>query len=194
MLSYFVIVFWLFFFNVGQLISYQDQVNCWMGFSCKITLSVIQIWWSSYYSSSSSRLFISYLLQDFSSSHPNLVITFQFGNYSVRVNCHEQLYSTLARDRVANFLRSSLLISYWLLGFVFASLLEVWIELLSYWSRLIDFTSSSSRLFVGYLLLNISLSVIQIWSSHFCLAIIVWESIVANCCIRHWHETGLGTF
>ncbi len=83
-----VIDFWLFFFNVGWLISsYQDQVNCWMGFSCKISLSVIQIWWSIYYSSSLSWLFISYLLQDFSSSHPNLVITFLFGNYSVRVNC-----------------------------------------------------------------------------------------------------------
>ena len=81
--------FWLLFFNVGWLISYQDQVNCWTGFSCKISLSVIQIWWSSYYSSSSSQLFIGYLLQDFSSSHPNLVITFLFGNYSVRVNCCE---------------------------------------------------------------------------------------------------------
>ncbi len=87
--SYFVIVFWLIFFNVGWLISYQDQVNCWMGFSCKISLSAIQIWWSSCYSSSSSPLFTSYLLQDFSSSHPNLVITFLFGNYSVRVNCRE---------------------------------------------------------------------------------------------------------
>ncbi len=87
MLFYFVIVFWLFVFNVGWLISHQDQVNCWRGFSCKISLSVVQIWWSSYYSSSSSWLFIGYLLQDFSSSHPNLVITFLFGNYSVRVNC-----------------------------------------------------------------------------------------------------------
>ncbi len=81
--------FWLLFFNVGWLISYQDQVNCWTGFSCKSSLSVIQIWWSSHYSSSSSWLFIGYLLQDFSSSHPNLVITFLFGNYSVRVNCRE---------------------------------------------------------------------------------------------------------
>ena len=89
MLFYFVVVFWLLFFNVGWLISYQKQVKCWMGFSCKITLSVIQIWWSSYYSSSSSRLFISYLLQDFSSSHSNLVITFLFGDYSVRVNYGE---------------------------------------------------------------------------------------------------------
>ncbi len=79
--------FWLLFFNVGRLISYQDQVKCWMGFSCKISLSVVQIWWLSYYSSSSSQLFIGYLLQDFSSSHPNLVITFLFGDYSVRVNC-----------------------------------------------------------------------------------------------------------
>ncbi len=87
MLSYFVIVFWLLFFNAGWLIPYQDQVNCWMGFSCKISLSVFQIWWLSYYSSSSSWLFIGYLLQDFSSNHPNLVIIFLFGNYSVRVNC-----------------------------------------------------------------------------------------------------------
>jgi hypothetical protein len=71
--------FWL-FFNVGQLISYQDQVNYWTSFSCKISLSFIQIWWSIYYSSSSSWLFIGYLLQDFSSSRPNLVITFLFGN------------------------------------------------------------------------------------------------------------------
>ncbi len=54
-----------------------------MGFSCKISLSVVQIWWSSYYSSNSSQLFIGYLLKDFSSSHPNLVITFLFSNYSV---------------------------------------------------------------------------------------------------------------
>jgi hypothetical protein len=38
----------------------------------------------------------------------------------------------LAQDRVVNFLRSSLLISYWLLRFVFVSLLEVWIELLQH--------------------------------------------------------------
>ncbi len=82
-----LLFFWLFFFNVGWLISYQDQVNCWTGFSCKISFLVIQIWWLSYYSSSSSWLFIGCLLQDFSSSHPNLVITFLFGNYSVRVNC-----------------------------------------------------------------------------------------------------------
>ncbi len=81
--------FWLFFFNAGWLSSYQDQFNCWTGFSCKISLSVIQIWWSSYYSSSSRQLFIGYLLQVFSSSHPNLVITFLFGNYSVRVDCRE---------------------------------------------------------------------------------------------------------
>ncbi len=184
MLSYFLIVFLLFFFNVGWLISYQNQLNCWTGFSCKMLLSVVQMWWSSYYSSGSSRLFIGYLLQDFSSSHPNLVVTFLLGNYSVRVNCRELLYLALTRDRVANFLRLSLLNSYWLLGFVFASLLKVWIELLKHWSRLIDFTSSSSRLFVGYLL-QVSLSVIQIWSSHFCLAIIVGEPIVANSCI--WH-------
>jgi hypothetical protein len=88
MLSYFVIVLWLFFFNVGWLISYQNQVNCWTGFSCKISLLVIQIWWSIYYS--------------LSWSHCLLVIS-----------C------------------------------------------------------------------KISLPAIQIWSSHFCLAIIVWESIVA---------------
>ncbi len=100
----FCIFFLLFFFNVGWLISYQDQVNCWTGFSCKISLSVIQIWWSIYYSPSSSQLFIGYFLQDFSSSHLNLVITFLFGNYSVRVNCRKYLYSALTQDRVANFL------------------------------------------------------------------------------------------
>ncbi len=89
MLSYFVIVFWLLFFNVDGLISYQDQVNCWMGFSCKISLSVVQIRWSSYYSSSSSWLFICDLLQDFPSSHPNLVIIFLIGKYSVGVICRE---------------------------------------------------------------------------------------------------------
>ncbi len=41
MLSYFVIVFLLIFFNAGLLISYQDQVNCWTGFSCKISLPVV---------------------------------------------------------------------------------------------------------------------------------------------------------
>ncbi len=70
-----------------RLISYQDQVNCWTGFTYKISLPVVQTWMSIDYSSSSSWLFIAYLLQDFSSSHPNLVITFLFGNYSVRVNC-----------------------------------------------------------------------------------------------------------
>ncbi len=135
MLSYFVTVFWLLFFNADWLISYQDQVNCWMGFFCKISLSVAQIRWLSYYSSRSSWLFIGYLLQDFSSNHPNLVITFLFGNYSMRVNCCEYLYLALTQDRVTNFLRLSLLISYWLLGFVFAPLLEVWIELLKNWDR-----------------------------------------------------------
>ncbi len=53
------------------------------------SLSVFQIWWSSYYSSSWSQLFICYPLQDFSSSHPNLVITFLFGNDRVRVNCRK---------------------------------------------------------------------------------------------------------
>ncbi len=43
MLSYFVIVFCLSFFNAGQLISHQVQVNCWMVISCKISLPV-QIW------------------------------------------------------------------------------------------------------------------------------------------------------
>ncbi len=178
MLSYFVIVSWLFFFNVCWLIYHQDQVNCWTGFSCKVSLSVVQIWWSSYYSSSSSWLLISYLLQDFSSSHPNLVITFLFGNYSVRVICRKLLYSALTQDRVANFLRSSLLISYWLLGFVFASLLEVWIELSKHWNRLIDFASSLSLLFVGYLLQDFS-------SSHPNLVITFLfgnYSVRVNCC------------
>ncbi len=85
--------------------------------------------------------------------------------------------------------------------------------------RLIDFLSRSSQLLDGLLLqdfsfscsnsvvellsikfiywlslANLSLPVIQIWSLHFCLAIIVWQSIVANSCIRHWHKTGLQTF
>ncbi len=85
----FDIVFWFTFFNAGWLISYQDQVNCWTGFSCKISLLVVQIWWSIDYSSSSSWLIVGYLLRNFSSIHPNLVITFLFGNYSVRVNCRE---------------------------------------------------------------------------------------------------------
>jgi hypothetical protein len=61
MLSYFVIVF----------LSYP--------FQCRLTDFV----------SSSSQLLDRLLLQDFSSSCPNLVITFLFGNYSVRVNCGE---------------------------------------------------------------------------------------------------------
>ncbi len=76
---------------------------------------------------------------------------------------------------------------------MFASLLEVWIELLKQWGRSIDL----HQIQVNCLLVitcKISLPVIQIWSSHFCLAIIVWESIVANSCILHWHETGFQTF
>ncbi len=57
-LSYFVIVFWLIFFNAG----FFDFL------------------------SRSSHLLDELLLQDFSSSHPNLVITFLLSNYSVRVN------------------------------------------------------------------------------------------------------------
>ncbi len=71
--------------------------------------------------SSSSQLLHGLFLQNFSSSRPNLVITFLFANFSARVICGKLLYSALARDRVANFLRSSLLIPYWLLRFVFAS-------------------------------------------------------------------------
>ncbi len=41
---FFVIVFWLAFFNAGWLIFYQDQNNCWTSFSCKISLPVVQIW------------------------------------------------------------------------------------------------------------------------------------------------------
>ncbi len=37
--------------------------------------------------SRSSQLLDGLLLQDFSSSHPNLVITFLSSNYSVRVDC-----------------------------------------------------------------------------------------------------------
>ncbi len=71
--------------------------------------------------------------------------------------------------------------------------MEVWIEFLKHWGRSIVFSSSSSWLFVGYLFQDFSTSRLN-WSSHFCLAIIVWELIVANSCIWHWHETGLQTF
>jgi hypothetical protein len=36
-----LLFFWLTVFNAGQLILYQVQVNCWTGFSCKISLPVI---------------------------------------------------------------------------------------------------------------------------------------------------------
>ncbi len=61
--------------------------------------------------------------------------------------------------------------------------------------RQVDWFHIKFKSIVGRLsLAKISLPVIRIWSSHFCLAIIVWESTVANSCIRHWHETGLQTF
>ncbi len=85
------------FFQCRSIDFLSDQVNCWIGFSRRISLSIVQICWSNYYSSC----------------------------WSLVISC------------------------------------------------------------------KISLPVIQIWSSHFCLAIIVWESIVANSCIWHWHETGL---
>ncbi len=87
------------------------------GFVFSCCLILLLCFWLTLFNAGLDRL----LLQDFSSSCPNLVITFLFGNHSVRVNCGKKLYSALAQDRVANFLRSSLLISYWLLGFVFAS-------------------------------------------------------------------------
>ncbi len=87
MQSYFVIVFWLFIFQCRLIDSLSRSSQLLDGPLLQDFFSVIQIWWSSYYSSSSSWLFIGYLLQDFSSSHPNLVISFLFGNYSVRVNC-----------------------------------------------------------------------------------------------------------
>jgi hypothetical protein len=59
MLSYFVIVFLVY------------------PFQCRLTDFV----------SRSSQLLDGLPLQDFSSSHPNLVITFLFGSYSVRINC-----------------------------------------------------------------------------------------------------------
>ncbi len=71
--------------------------------------------------SRSSQLLDGFLLQDFSSSCPNLVITFLLSNYSARVNCGIELYLELVWDRFVNCLSSSLLISYWLLRFVFAS-------------------------------------------------------------------------
>ncbi len=93
MLFYFVMVFWLALFNAGQLISYQDQVNCWTGFSCKISLPVIQIW----------------------SSHFCLAII--VWESTVAYSCIRHWHKT----GIANFLRSSILISYWLLRFEFAS-------------------------------------------------------------------------
>ncbi len=92
MLSYFVIVFWLTFFNAGWLISYQDQVNYWMGFSCKISLSVVQIW--------SSHFCYAIIVWE------SIVVN------SCSWHWHETGLQTFW---------SSLLISYWLLGLVFAS-------------------------------------------------------------------------
>ncbi len=61
--------------------------------------------------------------------------------------------------------------------------------------RQVDWLFIKFKSIVGWSsLAKISLPVIQIWSSHFCLVNIVWESIVANSCIWHWHETGLWTF
>ncbi len=145
MLSYFVIVFWLFFFNVGWLISYQDkstvgraslerflfqsfefggqviihqvQVDCLLVISCKISLPVIQIW----------------------SLHFCLAII--VWESIVANSCIWHWHETGLQT-----------------GFVFASLFKVWIELLKHWSRLIDFTSSSSQLFVSYLLQDVSFS------------------------------------
>ncbi len=64
-----------------------------------------------------------------------------------------------------------------------------------------DFSSSPPNLVVDWLFIKFKLTdswlslaknfpFIQIWSSHFCLAILVWELFVANSCIWHWHETG----
>ncbi len=64
---------------------------------------------------------------------------------------------------------------------MFASLLELWIELLMHWGRLIDFTSGSSQLLDGYLLHDISSSPNFIIT--FLFGNIVWESTVANSCI-----------
>ncbi len=61
--------------------------------------------------------------------------------------------------------------------------------------RQVDWLLIKFKSIVGWSpLAKISLLVIQIWSSHFCLAIIVWESVVTNSCIQHWHKTGLQTF
>ncbi len=61
--------------------------------------------------------------------------------------------------------------------------------------RQIDWLLIKFKSIVGWSsLAKIFLQVIQIWSSHFCLAIVVWESTVANSCIWHWHKTGLQTF
>ncbi len=62
-------------------------------------------------------------------------------------------------------------------------------------SRQVDWFHIKFKSIVGLLsLAKIYLSFIQIWSLHFCLAIIVWESTVADSCIWHWHKTKLQTF
>ncbi len=111
---------------------------------------------------------------------------------SVRVNCSQYLYWALVKNRVANSLRLSHFISYWLLRFVFASLLEVWIELLMHWGRSTVFTSSSSQLLDSNLLQDFCSSPNLVIT--FLFGNIVWESTEANNCIGHWHETGLQTF
>jgi hypothetical protein len=63
--------------KVCSLLSYFVIVFLACPFQCRLTDFV----------SSSSKLLGRLLLQDFSSSCPNVVITFLFGNYSVRVIC-----------------------------------------------------------------------------------------------------------
>ena len=157
-----LLFFWLALFNAGWLISYQVPVNCWAGSSCKISLPVVQMW--------SSHFYLAIIVWE--SSVANSCI----GHW------HEIGFGLL---------RLSLFISYWLLGFVFASLLEIWKELLMHWGRLNDLTSSSSQLLDGHLLQDFTSSPNLVIT--FLLGNIVWESTVANNCIGHWHKTGLRT-
>ncbi len=156
-----LLFFLLTLFNAGQLISYQDQVNCWTDFSCK----------------------------DISSSRPNLVITFLFSNYKVRVNCGELLYLALAGDRDCKLFKvipPHLILVARICVCIIIGSLERFIDAL----RQVDWfhikLSSSSQLLDGLLLPDFS-PVIKIWSSHFCWASIVWESTVANSCIWNWN-------
>ncbi len=109
---------------------------------------------------SPSTLKILFHSSKFLSSHFCLAITV------LRVDCRERLYSALTRDSVAKFLSSSLLISHWLLRFVLASLMEVWIGFLKNWF-IIDYILQESssihpNLVITFLLGNYS---VESWLS-----------------------------